>query len=213
MRKWKKIEWHEITFHILSAKSTSTDRKSTDSRNKKRAIQVKKIICHCNCNTQSLLNNISINIMHRFDIIFICIFRIDSFHAIHTNDFYGKISLRSLPLTFGHILAITAMVGPPTYPAPIQHICKSHSSLILIYNYICVLLLLWQCQLTDDWFIYEETNKDSIFFLSFSVTFLEEEKYHQWLLSQRSQRWKISDSPRSEFRNKSTVRSFPYIFT
>mmetsp|Transcript_32103 Transcript_32103/g.66396 ORF Transcript_32103/g.66396 Transcript_32103/m.66396 type:complete len:83 (+) Transcript_32103:1428-1676(+) len=27
----------------------------------------------------------------------------------------------------GHLAAITAMVGPPTYPAPIQQILRSHS--------------------------------------------------------------------------------------
>jgi len=33
--------------------------------------------------------------------------------------------------TLGHFLAITAMVGPPTYPAPIQQILTSNSSPIL----------------------------------------------------------------------------------
>jgi hypothetical protein len=34
-------------------------------------------------------------------------------------------------LTVGHLAAITAMVGPPTYPAPMQQIFNSQSSLIL----------------------------------------------------------------------------------
>lgn len=35
--------------------------------------------------------------------------------------------------TLGHILAITAMVGPPTYPAPIQQIFSSQSSLMMLF--------------------------------------------------------------------------------
>jgi hypothetical protein len=46
--------------------------------------------------------------------------------------FYQRWGIILLELTFGHILAMTAIVGPPTYPAPMQQILSSYSSLILI---------------------------------------------------------------------------------
>jgi hypothetical protein len=33
--------------------------------------------------------------------------------------------------TLGQLAAMTAMVGPPTYPAPMQQMCKSNPSLII----------------------------------------------------------------------------------
>ena len=54
--------------------------------------------------------------------------------------------------TLGHILAMTAMVGPPTYPAPIQRIFRSHSSLILM---VLICLCLGRSQLgvrSESWF-------------------------------------------------------------
>lgn len=43
--------------------------------------------------------------------------------------------------TLGHFLAITAMVGPPTYPAPIQQILTSNSSPILFVCCVCCWLI------------------------------------------------------------------------
>jgi hypothetical protein len=47
----------------------------------------------------------------------------------HTHMFLVVVVVKNL--TLGHILAITAMVGPPTYPAPMQQIFSSKSSLML----------------------------------------------------------------------------------
>jgi hypothetical protein len=47
----------------------------------------------------------------------------------------------TLMLTLGHLAAITAMVGPPTYPAPMQQIFRSHSLILAIFQLYFVKVL------------------------------------------------------------------------
>jgi hypothetical protein len=46
----------------------------------------------------------------------------------------------TLTLMRGQFAAITAMVGPPTYPAPMQHIFRSYSDFCVV----CAVCVVWE---------------------------------------------------------------------